>query len=320
MPTHAVLVHGYSESSLSAHAAFPTVLRDVAPELTDFVMCAFDSLDDAVTIDDLAGALETRMRKVETRRGWDTTQSVFICHSTGALVVRRWLLNRAAAGRPIPSHLITMAGANHGSTLARIGTTPLGYAHQFFYKNSLGVGAGVLTDLDYGSSFLLRLNRDWLAMRNGDPEHGIAAYDAMASMYAFSMGGDYNGSLEEPAINLLWASAESGSDNTVRVSRANLNYTYLLGDVAAQSLRAVPSKSQAHLVIPGKSHYGPKTGILASNTAATDAPMLAIREALDVSTPVQYDALVTRWTNASHAWSGANPDDTNSTIVFFLSR
>jgi len=281
-------------------------------------MCAFDSLDDAVTIDDLAGALETRMRDVERRRGWDTTKSVFICHSTGALIVRRWLLNRAASGDQIPSHLITMAGANHGSTLAQIGKTPLGYAHQFFHKNTLGVGAGILTDLDYGSSFLLRLNREWLAMRNGDPGRGVDASDALASLYVFSMGGDYNGSKEEPAVDLLWASAESGSDNTVRISGANLNYTYLLGDVAAKSLRALPSKPQAHLVIPGKSHYGRQTGILASNTAPTNVPMLAIREALDIDAPDKYLALVTKWTDSSHTWSRNNHDDTNSTIVFYL--
>src|SRR6266851_5854987 len=148
MPTRAVLVHGYSETSLGAYADFPVVLKQVAPELVDVVLCAFESLDDVVTIDDLANALETRMQKVEARRRWDTSDCVFICHSTGALVARRWLLNRAAQGKSIPSHLITMAGANHGSTLAQLGKPPRGYAQQFWYKNSLGVGAGILTDLD----------------------------------------------------------------------------------------------------------------------------------------------------------------------------
>jgi hypothetical protein len=318
VPTHAVLVHGYSETSLGAYAEFPVVLKQTAPELVDVVLSAFESLDDAVTIDDLANALEIRMQKVEARRGWDTSDSVFICHSTGALVVRRWLLNRAAEGKQIPSHLITMAGANHGSTLAQIGKTPLGYAHQFWYKNSFGVGAGILTGLDYGSSFLLRLNREWLSMRYGDPSMGIPPNPAMQSLFAFSMGGNYNGSKEQPEVNLLWASAESGSDNTVRMSGANLNFTYLVADVAARSLKAVPSQPQAHLLIPGKSHYGPQTGILASSTADTDAPMRAIREALDVKTPADYAALVTRWTDASHAIYNADPGEVNSTIVFYL--
>jgi len=318
MPTHAVLVHGYSETSLSAYAQFPLLLKQIAPELVDVVLCAFDSLDDAITIDDLAGALETRMQRVESRRGWDTEQCVFICHSTGALVVRRWILNRAAAGRPVPSHFISMAGANHGSTLAQIGKTPLGYAHQFWTKNSLGVGAGVLTDLDYGSDFLLRLNREWLAMRNGDDTRGITPNPAMQSLHAFSIGGNYNGAKEQPEVNLLWASAESGSDNTVRMSGANLNYTYLVADVTARSLRALPSKPQAHLVIPGKSHYGPQSGILASNTAPTDAPMQAVRTALNVKTPDDYALVVTTWTTASHAVYAGAPDEANSTVAFSL--
>jgi hypothetical protein len=318
MPTRAVLIHGYSETSLSAYAEFPQVLRAVAPELADIVLCAFDSLDDAITIDDLTGALELRMRAVEGRPHWDTADSVLIAHSTGALVARRWILNRAAAGKAIPSHLITMAGANHGSTLAQLGKTPLGYVHQFLNKESLGVGAGVLTDLDYGSDFLLRLNREWLALRNGDATRNIKPNPVMQKLFAFSMGGNYNGSIEYPEVNLLWASAESGSDNTVRMSGANLNYTYLLADTAAGTLEAVASAPQAHLVVDGKSHYGEPTGILASNKSPTDVPMQAIRQALNVTTAAQYADVVTDWTNRSHALYTAKPGDTNSTVVFLL--
>jgi hypothetical protein len=63
-----------------------------------------------------------------------------ICHSTGALVARRWLLNRLGKG-PIPTHLITMAGANHGSTLAQMGKSVLGYVQKLFTKQSPTVGS-----------------------------------------------------------------------------------------------------------------------------------------------------------------------------------
>jgi alpha-beta hydrolase superfamily lysophospholipase len=66
------------------------------------VLSAFNSLDDALSIDDLAAALEERVATLETGGvlpGWKTSQSAVICHSTGALVVRRWLLNRYFSGK-----------------------------------------------------------------------------------------------------------------------------------------------------------------------------------------------------------------------------
>jgi hypothetical protein len=318
VPKVGVLVHGYSENSLAAYAKFPNALRATAPELEQLVLSAFNSLDDGVTIDDLAYALEKRMQAAEKRPGWDTSQAVFIAHSTGALVTRRWLLNRLHTGDPIPSHLITMAGANHGSSLAQLGRTPLGYAHQYLLKHSLGVGARVLQDLDYGSTFLLRLNRDWLAKRYDDPENGTTADPRMAKLFQFSMGGDFPGN--DKAVELLWASSEPGTDNTVRLSGANLNYTYLVADQEKGTLKAVPSKPQAHLIIPGYSHYGDDTGVMASNTKPSDPPMQAIRQALDVTTDEQYKTILDDWSARSKAWCDdpKHVDDANSTILFYL--
>ena len=119
------------------------------------VLAAFNSLDDTVTIDDLADAMETRVLALEAASQFTVAGSAVICHSTGALVARRWLLNRLAAGAPIPSHFVTMAGANHGSSLAQMGKSVLGYVQKLLVKHLPTVGAAVLTDLDYGSDFLL---------------------------------------------------------------------------------------------------------------------------------------------------------------------
>jgi pimeloyl-ACP methyl ester carboxylesterase len=319
MPKFAVIVHGYSESSLSAYARFPDALQEAAPELQRIVLSAFNSLDDGVTIDDLAQGLETRMAALEALKPWDTTDAVFICHSTGALVARRWILNRLDSGKPIPSHLITMAGAWHGSTLAQLGRTPMGYAQKYLLKHSLSVGARVLIDLDYGSDFLLRLNREWLAKRYGNPDGAVAADARLAAMFQFTMGGDSLGT--DDAVKTLWQSSESGSDNTVRISGANCNYTYLVADAGAGTMRAVPSKPQPHLIIPGFSHYGPDTGILASNIptgnpAQPMAPIAAIRQALNVTDVAGYNALIDAWSAKNAQWVTANQDSANATIVF----
>ena len=127
----------------------------------DIVLAAFNSLDDTVTIDDLAIAMEERVTALGA--AWTAGPWAIICHSTGALIARRWLLNRLGKG-PIPTHLITMGGANHGSTLAQMGKSPLSYIQKLFAKQSPTVGANVLTDLDYGSGFLLKLNTDWMTL------------------------------------------------------------------------------------------------------------------------------------------------------------
>jgi hypothetical protein len=49
-----LVIHGYSETSLAAYARFPEALKEAAPELERIVLAAFNSLDDGVTIDDLA--------------------------------------------------------------------------------------------------------------------------------------------------------------------------------------------------------------------------------------------------------------------------
>src|ERR1700690_2130169 len=120
-----VLAHGYSETSLGSYYDIPELLA--AAGFETIVLSAFDSLDDHVSIDDLAEALEDRLPQLQG----DLSRTAVVCHSTGALVVRRWMLNRvlraraattaAPATADLPARLITMAGANHGSSLAEIG-------------------------------------------------------------------------------------------------------------------------------------------------------------------------------------------------------
>src|SRR5271154_4408165 len=90
---HILLVHGYSETSLDAYSDFPKILSGSGYTVDQIVLSAFNSLDDSITIDDLALALEEHARDLEAA-GWNFTNAAIICHSTGALVARRWILNR----------------------------------------------------------------------------------------------------------------------------------------------------------------------------------------------------------------------------------
>jgi hypothetical protein len=308
-----VLVHGYSETSLGAYQNIPELLN--AAGFDTIILSAFDSLDDFVRIDDLAGALEMRVADLEAT-GFDVRAAAFVCHSTGALVVRRWILDRrAAAATPdaavLPQRIVTMAGANHGSSLAEIGKTPIGYLQKLLFKHVLSVGKGVLTDLEYGSDFLWRLNDEWLTAWND------ATYPLYHQVLAFSLGGDFIGN--DKAMNLFWATCESGCDNTVRISGANLNYTFLEANPDNDPPIVTPrvlSRSVPHLILHGYSHFDSDTGILHATDAA-DPAFTALLTALQTS-EADYDALAQQWTASNSAWVTGQPNDANSTVVFGL--
>ena len=312
-----LFVHGYSETSLGAYFDFPDRLKAAMPAIDQVALAAFNSLDDTVTIDDLAEAMEERVAGLAKK--WSTGPWAVICHSTGALIARRWLLNRLG-NAPIPTHLITMAGANHGSSLAQMGKSVLGYFQKLFIKHSPTVGANVLTDLDYGSDFLLRLNSEWMERWND------GSLDALS---AFSMGGDSVG--DDPTLQIFRQTHEPGSDNTVRISGANLNYTIIevahsSGGPIAKAVR--PKRPVPHLVIQGYSHFGSVSGILGSVRPEGDASVDAVVRALNVSTPAEYAQLATTWTTATDAWTAQaraahrTADDVhssvNSSVVFTL--
>jgi hypothetical protein len=338
-----LLVHGYSVRTLNSWGRLPQLLQadGLAPEA--IFLSAFVSLDDFVTCNDLAAALERRIAALERDHGLDLAKTAIICHSTGALVTRRWLLDRRTAGSKMPSHLITAAGANHGSTLAQLGRSEL--AHVFRHlTGGTDVGKRVLEDLDYGSVFARTLNREWLDAWND------AAAPLWQDTYCFSMGGADHSYWQN---QLVWQSRESGSDGTVRISGANLNYRFIDLAPPYQTMTPVLMKQPApHLVaetadkryshtsqheadtlgiVLGKvtgvvseiAHLGSKPqpvsqqsyGILEGIAAPDERPFRALKEAFSVQDPDAYARLATSWYNETNVWGAANPDDVNATIV-----
>jgi hypothetical protein len=116
MLPHAILVHGYSVRSLDTYGSLPASLQADGVDATQLYLSAYDSLNDDITCDDLARALELRIAALEARANLDITKTAVIAHSTGAIVARRWLLNRwkSSGNQRLPSHFVSLAGANHG--------------------------------------------------------------------------------------------------------------------------------------------------------------------------------------------------------------
>lgn len=300
---HVLMVHGYSVRQLKAYGQFPALLSAQGIPNSHIMLSAFLSLDDGVTCDDLAAALEDHVAQFE-KTGGTITRTAVLCHSTGAIVARRWILNRLARGVPLPSHLITFAGANHGSTMAQLGRTIVARLFRDVVEQS-SVGTGVLADLDYGSTFLWDLNTAWLVQ---------APALRRAGLRWFSLGGDGHAAF---AKEVFWQIGEDGSDSIVRVSGANLNYTVIHADPQGNPPRFeidAPPSPVAHLVVPGYTHGA----IIGDVRAAADPPFAALLQALSVSDDAGYQGVVDDWAARTQTWARAHPDQVNATVVFRL--
>jgi len=203
----------------------------------------------------------------------------------------------------------------HGSSLAQTGKSWLGYIQKLWTHHILSVGKRVLTDLDYGSDFLIDLNKQWLIETVAPAALaaiGVSEGSGLANLFVFSMGGDSHG--HDFGVDIFPPSAEPGSDNTVRISGANMNYTFMVADPEAQTITPLPSKPVAHHILRGYSHYGPDTGVW-GKVAAPDLPVDLLCDALGIKDAPGYETLRVLWEADLTAWTAvaANAPAANST-------
>ncbi|MDQ2857172.1 MAG: hypothetical protein M3R53_00800 [Candidatus Eremiobacteraeota bacterium] len=337
-----LMVHGYSVRTLNSWGRLPALLQADGFAAAAIYLSAFVSLDDYVSCDDLAAALEDQIATLEAQ-GLKLATTALVAHSTGAIIARRWMLNRRTLDKPSLSHFISCAGANHGSTLAQLGRGELARLFRGLTQDS-SVGRRVLADLDYGSDFLRHLNKEWLDAWN----------DARAPLYrdtfCFSMGGTDHSFWEN---HLAWQSREAGSDGTVRIASANLNYriisvtppyttltTSLLSRPAPHLIVQEPNNIYSHtsqakqdtlgLVMSSAenavntiTHFGGNpepvsssaSGILEGIVSPDERPYRALKEAISVVDEASYGVVAQRWNAESATWTDGNVDQACSTIV-----
>ncbi|MGC2633754.1 MAG: hypothetical protein WA215_06010 [Candidatus Cybelea sp.] len=339
-----LLVHGYSVRTLNSWGRLPQLLQASGLAPTSIFLSDFVTLDDRVSCDDLAIALDVKVNKL----GLDWGSTAVIAHSTGAILTRRWLLNRRSGAEPLPSHFISCAGANHGSTLAQLGITELSHIFRQLTEGS-SVGQRVLQDLDYGSLFLRMLNRDWLTAWNN------ANAPLWRDVYCFSMGGTDHSYWQN---QLAWQSHEAGSDGTVRISSANLNYRFIdltppyqnftiteTAQLCPHLVVETPAKKYSHtsqsepdtagLVLSAAADAvnviqhglgGPPVqvsaveyGILEGIQSADERPYAALEQAFAVQTDAAYINLAMEWAHETAIWSAANPREANATVIIAIS-
>lgn len=153
-----VFVHGWSVTSTSTFGDLPQVLQKVAPsklnlEITDIYLGEYISFNDEIALEDIARAFNYAIKE-------KLPNEKFACitHSTGAPVIRMWLdiyfkdtyMTNTLLDTPL-THLIMLAPANHGSSLAILGKSKVNRLNA--WMDGVEVGTKVLDWLQLGSTY-----------------------------------------------------------------------------------------------------------------------------------------------------------------------
>src|SRR5580692_1082508 len=157
MPNPVVFVHGYSDKGASWAVWREVLRRRGGLSDADMRTCTYVSLNNEVTIKDLAEAFD---RALAAQGGLDPDAPFdAIVHSTGMLVVRSWLAADPLRGKRL-KRLIALAPATFGSPLAKQGRSWLGSVfrgNKQLGPDFLEAGDRILDTLELASSFTWRL-------------------------------------------------------------------------------------------------------------------------------------------------------------------
>jgi pimeloyl-ACP methyl ester carboxylesterase len=207
-----VILHGYSDNYLSFQP-LQNFLVKAGFDVADIALADYISLEDHVTIEDLAKAFTTAL----ANNGIATTEKNFdlIVHSTGGLVAREWL-SRFFLRRNLPcplKHFLMLAPANFGSPLAHLGKSMFGRIIKG-WKSDFQTGTHILDALEMASAYSWQLAyHDLFAERS--------FYQPESCLTAVFVGSQpYKGGFRE-LVN------KDGTDGTVYVATANLNASSL---------------------------------------------------------------------------------------------
>jgi pimeloyl-ACP methyl ester carboxylesterase len=225
-PNPVVFVHGYSDKGASWAAWRDILRRRLVLDNADMRTCTYVSLNNEVTINDLAEAFD---RALSTQGGLATDQPFdAMVHSTGMLVVRSWLAADPLRAKRL-KRLIALAPATFGSPLAKKGRSWLGSV----FKGSkqpgpdfLEAGDRILEELELASSFSWRLAEE-------DVFAAPPRYDAGPGtpyVFVFCGTGTYSG--------LRKLVDKPGTDGTVRRAGCGLNVRAIELDMTEKGMVA----------------------------------------------------------------------------------
>ncbi len=294
-----VFVHGWSVTNIDTYGELPEVLQRESSrfgldlKIENIYLGEYISFHDEVTLYDIARAFESaRVDKLG--------EESFACvtHSTGGPIIRLWIDLFKDNLEAIPlSHLVMLAPANHGSSLAVLGKKKVGRIKAWFY--SIEPGVGVLNWLQLGSKGQWDLNTSWLD------------YSFENTFYPFVFSGE---KIDEHFYDFINSYlVEDGSDGVIRLSGANLNYQKLVlrqdcsgeiinGIIDGTTIKAYPLLKEGDIQVPSScafevikaaSHSGDKYGIMKSvkKNRVIKPVVNSILESLSVTSFEEYQIL-----------------------------
>ena len=278
-----IFVHGWSVVNTNTYAQLPQALSVAASQygldidIQHIYLGRYISFHDEVTMDDIARAMDRALRDLPDNN--ETTIQPFSCitHSTGGPVVRHWVDRYYGKDRlsELPlKHLVMLAPANHGSTLAHLGKARVGRIKAWFA--GVEPGQRVLEWLSLGSDGQWLLNENYLD------------YDySEANFYPFVLTGQGIDRMFYDFLNSYLV--ESGSDGVIRVAGASMNYRYIslkqnCEDIVRKKPLTYSLKEDGPVRVSPRvplgvykeySHSGPRMGIMGSIKADDgDAPIV----------------------------------------------
>jgi len=314
-PRVVVFVHGWSVSHTDTYGGLPERLvaesRAVGLSLVvkQIYLGRYISFHDEVRLQDISHAFQDAVERELNDLVRQFGRFACITHSTGGPVIRDWWWRHYQSQPRAPkcpmSHLVMLAPANFGSTLAQLGKARVGRLKSWF--NDVEPGTGVLDWLELGSPEAWLLNGDWIDCS--------PSAIGVRGIFPFVLTGQ---SIDRKFYDHLNTyTGEQGSDGVVRVAAANLNSTRIRlrqveaartrgGGFAAPELKpdgetAISHSPQTALrVLAAKSHSGKEMGIMRSVTARAGvrkdaATVSAIFDCLKVTDRRGYLALCKRF-------------------------
>jgi len=292
-----IFVHGWSVTNTDTYGELPQALASKASKfgltinIQHIYLGRYISFHDEVTVDDIARAMNKALEDLPGNSKNSIQSFACITHSTGGPVVRHWVDRYFGAERledaPL-SHLVMLAPANHGSTLAALGKARVGRIQAWF--EGVEPGQRVLDWLCLGSDGQWQLNKRYLD------------YDYIGKgFYPFVLTGQGIDHHFYDFLNRYLV--EEGSDGVVRVAGANMNYQYV---ALKQNIdKPVSNRDNSyHLELDGglscsphmaigvyddRSHSGEDMGIMRSEPA-DDRVVTDILDCLKVDNDAAYSA------------------------------
>jgi hypothetical protein len=283
-----IFVHGWSVTNTNTYGELPKALvaqaaqHNLDIQIDHLDLARYISFHDEVTVDDIAKAMDSALRDMPGNQNGIQEFSC-ITHSTGGPVVREWVDrfygSRNLADLPL-KHLIMLAPANHGSSLAVLGKERLSRIKSWF--QGVEPGQKILDWLSFGSFGQLKLNEKYLRYEY-----------AGNKFFPFVLTGQGIDTKFYDFINDYLV--EPGSDGVVRVAGANMNFRYLSLSQTEEELKKSPKtyalKPASNAVIrkpkvtpigifKNYSHSGKKMGIMRSITKGNSSSEPIVGEIL----------------------------------------